>query len=158
MKRTLITALLLLSLSATPALASPTLKQQLAAQRAKVAKLQSQLKKAKSAAKAQHRKDFASIADLVHFQSQILATSGQKDIQISTLTTQVQTQFSDAVSTILSGSPDQIYDSVSQIWNGFPKLPFGQACRGYDKSASLTVYADKSAASTFTFAFQPCSG
>jgi Tfp pilus assembly protein PilN len=65
MKRTLVTALLMLSLSATPALAGPTLKQQLAAQKAKVAKLQTQLKKTKSAAKAHHRKDASRIAGLI---------------------------------------------------------------------------------------------
>jgi hypothetical protein len=157
MKRTLITAFLVLSLSATPALAGPTLKQQLAAVKAKVARLQQQLKSTKSAAKAQHRKDAARIADLVRFQTEILAAGGQKDIQISTLTTQVQKQFSDGVSAVLSGSPDQIFSNVQQIWNGFPKLPMGQVC-GYDKSAAVTVYANKSAASTWTFSYQPCLG
>lgn len=47
MKRTLITALPLLSLSASPVMAGPTVQQQLAAVKAKVAELQSQLKKAK---------------------------------------------------------------------------------------------------------------
>ena len=61
--------------------------------KAKVARLQQQLERTKSAAKAQHRKDAARIADLVRFQTEILAAGGQKDIQISTLTTQVQKQF-----------------------------------------------------------------
>jgi hypothetical protein len=155
MKRSLITALLLLSLCATPVIAGPTLKQQLAAQKAKVVKLQSQLEQAKSAAKAQHRKDAAKIADLVHFQGEILAAGGQKDIQISTLTTQVQKQFSDAVSAILNGSTDQIYSSVQQIWDAFPLRPSGQTC-GYDKSAHVTINAGILVSSTYTFSYQPC--
>jgi hypothetical protein len=155
MKRTLIAALLVMSLSAPPAMAGPTLKQQLAAVKAKVAKLQAQLKQAKSAAKAQHHKDAVKIADAVQLQTLLLTEGGKKDIQISTLTTQVQKQFSDAVSAILSGTTDQIYSNVQQIWNAFPLRPSGQTC-GYDKSANVVIDFPILKSSTYTFSYVPC--
>jgi hypothetical protein len=152
MKRILITGLLVLSVSATPALAGPTLKQRLAATKATVVKLQGQLKKAR----AQHERDVGKIADGVQAERARSTTISQRDGQILALQEQIGQRTREGVATVLAGSPADIFSAVQQIWDAFPKLPFGQTCGGYDKSSSLTVYADKSAASTWTFSLQPC--
>jgi hypothetical protein len=146
---------LVLSLSATPALAGPTVKQQLAAVKAKVAKLQSQLKTTKSAAKAQHRKDATMTADAVRLHRMDAITLGQRDNQILELQTQVTQRTNDAVAMVLSGSPADIYSAVQQIWNVFPLRPSGQMC-GYDKSSQTTIDFPILKSSTYTFSFQLC--
>ena len=156
MKRILITALLLLSVSATPALAGPAPKQQIAAQKATIAKLRSQLQTARSAAKAQHRKDAGRIAELEAIQRRDIVTVAREDNQIFALQEQISQRTRDRVASVLAGTQDDVFHAVQEIWTAFPKLPFGQTCGGYDKSSSLTVYADKSTASTWTFSLAPC--
>jgi multidrug efflux pump subunit AcrA (membrane-fusion protein) len=155
MKRTLITALLLLSLGATPVMAGPTLKQQLAAAKAKVAKLQSQLAKAKSAARTQHRTDAARIQDMLRAHQTDLTTLGQRDSQILGLQTQVTQRTNDAVAMVLSGSQADIYSAVQSIWTVFPLRPSGGTC-GYDKSSHVTIDAGTLVSSTYTFSYQAC--
>jgi hypothetical protein len=155
MKRTLITALLVLSLGATPAMAGPTLKQRLAATKATVAKLQSQLKKARSAAEAQHDKDAGKIADMRRAHLMDSIALGQRDNQILALQTQITQRTTAGVETVLAGSTADIYSAVQQIWNAFPLRPSGQTC-GYDKSSHVTIDFPILVSSTYTFSFDQC--
>ena len=155
MKRTLIAALLVLSLSAAPATAGPTVKQRLSAAKAKRAKLQRQLAKAKSAAKAQHREDAATIAATVRLHRMDAITLGQRDNEILALKTQITQRTNAGVETVLAGSQEDMYSAVQQIWNLFPLRASDQTC-GYDKSAAVAIDFPILKSSTYTFSYVPC--
>ena len=154
MKRTLIAAVILFSLSATPAIADPTLKQQLAAQKAKVAKLQGQLAKAEAAAKSRHRKDTRTITTLSQDRADDLVLAAKRDDQILALTAQVTRQAQGGVAAVLAGSPTDLWNAVGAIWQAFPKLASGQSC-GYDK-ANTAVVSTGSSSTTWTFSLTTC--
>ena len=155
MKRILIGALLCLSLGATPALAGPPLKQQLAAEKAKVAKLQRQLEKVRWAARAKRQADAAVIQTFQDGVGGDLKTIGQLQNDNFALQTQVREQSRGGVYAVLAGGQANIWEAVQTIWNAFPKLAAGQTC-GYDKSSSLTVNSSTSFVATYTFTLTGC--
>jgi hypothetical protein len=155
MKRILIGAVLLLLLSATPALAGPTLKQQLAAEKAKVAKLQRQLEKVRWAARARRQADAASIASFKDGFGGALTSIGQLQTDNFALQTQVREQSRGGLYAVLAGGQDNIWSALGTIWDAFPKLPAGQTC-GYDKSSSLTVNSSTSFVATYAFTLTGC--
>jgi hypothetical protein len=155
MKRTLISALLVLSLSAGPALAGPTLKQQLAAEKGKVAKLQRQLETVKRAAKVKRRDDAAVIASFQDGEAGTLTLIGQLQGENYALQAQVRDQAMGGVYAVLASGQTNIWAALQMIWQAFPKFAPGQTC-GYDKSASLSVTSNTAFADTYSFTNRGC--
>jgi hypothetical protein len=154
MKRILVSALLLLSLSASPALAGPTLKQQLAAEKAKVAKLQRQFEHVKMAARAKRQADAAETASWQRGQREDLVVIGRLQSDNRALQAQITAQANGGVEAVLASGQTNMWEALKAIWQAFPQFAAGQTC-GFDKSASLKV-TDNAFADSYTFTQLSC--